>query len=611
MEEIEQTDKIIHNIVKELQLLETMPHFDEKFCQFYIQLLLYDPTWNVSIENLVRTDVENLINFIMVKFNNKDDPSMTTLKIQYNLQDRLNYLEKFDIQGNRLIKLKIKLRPLELSILEPDDKSDLKILFKRITAYFILMSGMGDPRNEQVFQASTQVLKTVLNNDELNNFYLMPYAVRLKDFNEIVKVCTGIRLYNMDCNMGSVGVSDEPEILVSASHMLLKEFDKMKHSLNSRILILTQAISHCYKLKQKDGEVHVETRIPQMSSNEQLQYAIRILVTYKQYYESLEIIGEEIHKLVKASLELYGRYKTQLTKIRKIVHPEIVISANRIFPYFEELCNYYDQVKDKVVLLDYLANLSNTIGGIFGTVYFPDEFINQCNDKAFIDVTTDYSEPLEVSNSECSLITKEDDHGPFQYKGHCCILLVLADGFLIEGNPDYGIVRYKNNEYIFSSDLALNAFLKEPNYFTKSVIHTIRKHPELILYLNMRNNLIEVKNIKRLVEEKIVDLTRADADCQVDVHFQESYIDPEYSHSTWWYKQRAIQMATLMGYRTKSINTEKKAYITKNSTQTWKLKHQSTQTKVDSYVSTEKSVSFLYGLRGRNDDKQLQLIQKI
>lgn len=113
-------------------------------------MLLYDPTWNVSIENLVRTDVENLINFIMVKFNNKDDPSMTTLKIQYNLQDRLNYLEKFDIQGNRLIKLKIKLRPLELSILEPDDKSDLKILFKRITAYFILMSGMGDPRNEQV-----------------------------------------------------------------------------------------------------------------------------------------------------------------------------------------------------------------------------------------------------------------------------------------------------------------------------------------------------------------------------------------------------------------------------------------------------------------------------
>lgn len=80
----------------------------------------------------------------------------------------------------------------------------------------------------------------------------------------------------------------EPEILVSASHMLLKEFDKMKHSLNSRILILTQAISHCYKLKQKDGEVHVETRIPQMSSNEQLHYAIRILVTYKQYYESLE-----------------------------------------------------------------------------------------------------------------------------------------------------------------------------------------------------------------------------------------------------------------------------------------------------------------------------------
>lgn len=61
-----------------------------------------------------------------------------------------------------------------------------------------------------------------------------------------------------------------------------------------------------------------------------------------------------------------------------------------------------------------MANLSNTIGGIFGTVYFPDEFINQCNDKAFIDVTTDYSEPLEVSNSECSLITKEDDHGPFQ-----------------------------------------------------------------------------------------------------------------------------------------------------------------------------------------------------
>lgn len=79
--------------------------------------------------------------------------------------------------------------------------------------------------------------------------------------------------------------------------------------------------------------------------------------------------------------------------------------------------------------------------------------------------------------------------------GFCAYKLVETNGSLIPGNPNLGVVIYKERYYAFSESDALKAWCSSPEGFIKQTLQLARKKIELVQFLQLENDLQEVRKI--------------------------------------------------------------------------------------------------------------------
>lgn len=79
--------------------------------------------------------------------------------------------------------------------------------------------------------------------------------------------------------------------------------------------------------------------------------------------------------------------------------------------------------------------------------------------------------------------------------GFCAYHLVETNGGLIPGNPNIGVVVYKEKNYAFSTENALKAWCTCPDGFIKQALQLARRKIELVQFLELEKDLQEVRKI--------------------------------------------------------------------------------------------------------------------
>ncbi|CAG9854598.1 unnamed protein product [Phyllotreta striolata] len=618
---VEIADKRVNNVLHELKTLlkdeeneEYTYKISENFYRFYISLLLYDPNWSIAVNLLQRTKIEEFMKFLVRQVKLEQELSMVVLKLQYHTRKTFNRIQTSEdkIESQRLIRLNSKLYPLKVSILRSNPGDNLKAVFYRCVVYFSLLTGMGDFKYDKEYAVNAQVLKSVMNLDELKELLKLPFQDKTKRFEQIIEVCTGIRIYNKDCGLLSDGLNDIMKDLTMMLHGLLLQTQKDSDILQTKITRVTEFLRKCFTLYEIEGNVLMSTNLHPKLSQDMLPTYMHLLLLYKQSFRDMQVIDGILKEILDKVLVLEQRMFKELERIREIVSPEMLISADLIFPYFEYLSFLWNKLKDKYLLVEYVVDQALTIvtkveefNGFYSTLFYNYEDFQSLHSKGSV-VSTMYR------NSDCTMIVSDPvENDELEFRGYCCVMLTFTKGFLVQGEEQFGIVKYKGRCYIFSSKLAVTAFYSQPEYFTKSVIQLARTHCGLIHYLDIENELDKLKYEIDIVPELPSNVLTSDASCQADGEMMEKYINSQYSSSLWFYKQQAIRMANLSHCESKSVNTSKKANIGVMSTQIYRRKDNCTQTRADQSTNTNKCLSFIYGLRGVKNDRQIQLLSKL
>lgn len=176
--------------------------------QFQIKLLSLDPSWGVTEDYVTRQKIQNFIKYVVSKLENQLAPQIITLKMQFYFACNFEMKQKL-LQKNRSELLE-RLKTLEQEIINVKklEEEDFDMMYKKIVFYVTLASGLGNPLIERVFKEAKAALISILDQEELKKFILLPKFSKIENLSEFTKLVTGIRLFNKDCGKGGDGMEN-------------------------------------------------------------------------------------------------------------------------------------------------------------------------------------------------------------------------------------------------------------------------------------------------------------------------------------------------------------------------------------------------------------------
>ncbi|XP_028131578.1 cilia- and flagella-associated protein 206 [Diabrotica virgifera virgifera] len=617
--EVHQTIKnIVREIVKEFAKLPNIVA-DQNLITFYVKLLLHDPNWQVEGKVLLaREKIQKFIRFVVNQFQRDKEPDIVAIKIQHSFSQ--TFKRKHEIANQRRENLAERLGPLRVAILERRrTDTDLSNLFHQVVVYFVLFSGMGDPTIPEIYKHNKVVVSSVLTNDELKEFVNKPYVVRQEELSTMVKVCTGIRIFNMNCNRGDKGVPNLPDLTFNAIDALSDNLEYIIGGIAGQIDILSEAISSCFEPFIAKQQVLLKIVFPENSifDRKDVEYCIHLVLVYKQFQEAIQFLAHDVAIQKRALLKIYQQYNEIIAELNSTVVPNFHIHVDTVFPHFIQLSEIWSTFQDSVVLLNIFKRVVKHLDKLVNKLEFSNSlvthYLNIVPQKFYDESGLNLSDIFEDASADCKIYTKHDvevlscESGGkvfYEYEGHCCWRLVLTNGFLLKGSEMYGIVNYNSRYYIFSSPLAVKCFAKEPDYYINYVLHLARKRCGLILYLKLSEDLINAKNKLDLVtmdNDQTVTYAERECQCEPDI---EDHIDRSYHHSLWWHRAQALQVAKLQSCKTVSTMTDKTFCKNTSHVQTYTKKDKQVTTTSKKSTNTPTPLSFIYGLRNDREGKR-------
>jgi hypothetical protein len=194
---------------------------------------------------------------------------------------------------------------------------------------------------------------------------------------------------------------------------------------------------------------------------------------------------------------------------------------------------------------------------------------------------------------------------PLEFQGFCPWTIVEARGLLVPGKPSLGIVRYENQYYVCDHIMAVQAFMKKPEYYLSQIRERALRNPEFIHLLRLQK-WFPTANIARLLQKHEQEMNNQagqpftrDAGTETPTHFQETYIDLNYHWNEWELRRRALKIVNLKHCATTSQQTDQSHYHRDNETQVYLPRTNETQTKRDKGTNPPIVTTFVEGFRGK------------
>ncbi|XP_048522875.1 cilia- and flagella-associated protein 206 isoform X2 [Dendroctonus ponderosae] len=581
----------VRNIVKEI-IREMNPKkitVNKNFVTYLTKLLLINPNWGIGDDFFSqRQNVQHFVKYViddLLKV--QDDPKIVTLKIQFYFSCNLERMD-YAIEVNRR-DLRNKLLVLKEDIFtfsKVEDRNDVDALYKKIVYYITLASGLGNPAKPKVFEETLVALKSILYESELNEFVTLSKQEKQIQLCQMTKVVAGIRLFDKDCDKGGEGIANLPELLDKAIHVIRGGTEETLLMIMERVNTLTTAVEKCYHLKQTYHGYQMICIIPDELSvkiADDIEYIKHLLIFFRQYELLIRKILDELEQINEKTELIFTNMEKMLKLIHETVYMKIAIPVGVVFPLFEQLWEIWEEFQNQGLLLSRLSMIMSNMETYAKHTRYDHLVIehllgtsSSLTDAERLEKTAQYK--LVSDNPEIRVVRSEAIKNFYnlklEYLGFCCWKLIETDGALIPGNPSMGIVIYKLKNYVFSCIEAFEEFCKDP---------------EILVQSKVELKMCEDKSLQTVHQAT------------------ESFVDSTYKWNIWDLKREALTQANLLSAVTVSTQTIKTSSKNSVRAQTYNKKIVDTQTSKDRYTTMPKNSVFIYGLRGKKDDKQFKI----
>ncbi|RZC32461.1 UPF0704 protein C6orf165 -like [Asbolus verrucosus] len=614
-----QCDGAIRNIEKEIlrECANKGIQVYSNFLNYYIKLLALDPSWGITTNFMInREDVQNFIKFVVAKLEDQLTPSMIVLKMQFYFHCNFSMKQKM-LKRNRT-ELLARLKTLEheiidIKVLKEDEEIDF--IYKKMVYYITLASGLGNPTLDPVFKEVRAALGSILDTHEIKEYCKQPKYAKIENLQEFTKLVTGIRLFNKDCGKGGEGMEELPKLINEALDATNAELQNTLIAIMDKVNLITTALDFIYVTTVDErGRFVIECNLPKDVTMADVQYIKDSLIVYRQHELYIRKLIDEVEKIDNSANQIFNTLQTALVNLHQVVKHRIAIPVNQVFPHFIKLSDIWCSLQDQTILLAKLNQIMICLQKYIKVLSFNDAIAEMMipygespmTDAERLQKTAGQRIPTEENHAQIIdvMMYKDIDSVKLEYLGFCAWKLVVTEGGLLPGNPNLGIARTMNMNFVFSTVDAGIAFGRSPEMFIMEIINLARRKPELINLLQIKNQMYLLQNIKELVREPPLLPLTDEVEIQTETHPIKENIDRNYMWNVWDLRRKAIKLAGLSHCKTTGSQTKKSYHRINFSTQTYGIKEQLSQTKRDNYSNVPKPSNFIFGLRGRKDDKQ-------
>lgn len=601
-----QAESVIKNIIREIsqECASKGQAVSETLVAFMVKAVVLDPANEFNVDRtLTKDDVHKLIRLCVDRLMDTQSPPLDTVKMQVYFD--MNYTTRSDFLEEHRRVLESRLQPVvrEITDSRARTRDELESLYRKIVSAVLLRSGLGSPTDIAVVREATAALQSVFPQTELGSFMNLTKRDKERQLLELTMIVTGIRLFNKECGKGGEGIDDLPAILNEAVPATTQSVDTE--------IQITLRSAHKYMALLKE----MTKRIPKDGPPFYLMKDS--LINTRQHEAFLRIILNDVISCAQQVELLENQLAARMEQLQATVQSKTAVPTAQVYPQFIHLAQLWSGFQDEMVLLSVLSNILASLEpftrchrGLFTdeivspylmgvTIYTDEEHIQMSTVPDQRVNIKDY----QVENKEWLFpeSTKNFSKLPLQYKGYCAYTLGKFDRLLLPGNPELGVLRYKDHYYAFVNKEAAYEFAQNPQEFIQLVAEGAKKSPELIQLLELHTQFSTItpysqgRDRGKMVEKPI---TKCDSGTQTDTHFMDYNIVKSYEWNEWELRRKAIKLANLRTKLTHSMQSNLSNFRRDNITQSYPPKNIDTQTKTDGNSNVPKPQVFLHGLRG-------------
>lgn len=611
---MELNENIIKNIANEItrncQAKNVIVETD--FVVHLIGLLLLNPKHSKLLaKSSNRNNLEIFVN-TCVSLLTSGHSSLNTLKIQHIYHtnyDRLN-----NLMDNHKNAAEACLKPLINEIVDtyPDmeDEGEIMKLFRKISIYIILASGLGNPSAILTLKEGMAALDSVFTSEDLTAFIDLPREDKISQLWQLAAIVSGVRLFNKDCKKGGEGIQDLPfdleDAIKACSALLSNRVMSLMQCINS----MTTAIDDVIVLEEENGHLLIQPKSGVTSED------YRNIFNYLAFYRQLEVYVRQLLADTEVISQEASVYVEQLKRYLKQVHDVVkyksAVPVVTVFPLFVQVWHVWHDMQNLMYLISTINNVLAMLTTQQDCVKLPANVLKlMLNGKT---VMTDQDRVnravgLEVKMSIVNLRNfmpfsennLRDNH--IQYLGFCAVC--VCKGALVPCNPRLGVMKVDSNIYGFCTAEMAAQFNHDPQRYINRALEYIRNNPHLINLLDVVTEVRKVRHIEELVAKIIPKITYYEKDVQTELHPVPEKIVKDYVWNLWEYKKRACQWATIVNCRTHSTQTRYSHLRSEIQCQTTENRDKCLQTRRDNNMNTMNIQMFHRGLRGRYSEGQV------
>jgi hypothetical protein len=437
-------------------------------------------------------------------------------------------------------------------------------------------------------------LESVLPRAGLRPFVALGTPEKVSQLLELSNIVIGIRLFNKEIGKGGVGLESFEQIVSHPSRDLI--------SLLSFEVSSTAAVcedySKVFAVKPRD------TRITEDSLK-----AWRDELTHRRQLLSYLLALHEDVLTAEANIDnLHSRYLREILELKEMIGNKTSIPKDQVYPKFDSLSQVYTSMSEEINLTILRKELFQLLVDSKSQVIctMPDDLILLARGLGSNRSQEALDTPIVLS-SEVQRLTQENSpdfmHTPLDYQGFCPWSIVMQNGVVVPGNPNLGVIRYREHHYVLSSTAALAEFAANPQSFIEATISKAREKPELIHLLRLGDDF-PTSSLTHVLQGRegnpLFSVTAAlmvDEECSTPVHFVESYIDRNYHWNEWELRRRALQMADIRKRQTTSVQTSLSHYRRDNETQVYLPKEEGSQTGINAGTTMDRPRIYNVGMR--------------
>ncbi|XP_026754369.1 cilia- and flagella-associated protein 206 [Galleria mellonella] len=602
-------ENIIKNMANEITR-NCQVAVDLEFVIYLIELLLLNPKYGKLFSKTInRNNLQFFVGECVAMLNRDESTSINTLKMQFVIQNNYDKLQK--LIDKHLDSINKCLRPLVTEILEEDpaleDESEFKKLFRKISIYIILASGLGNPGVILTLKEGMAALESVFSMDDLRVFVSLPRGEKLTQLSELMELVSGVRLFNRDCKKGGEGIPDLPFNLVDAGKACLASLSNALISVMQRVNTLTTAIEDTVSIQEETGNVIIDIKPSIDLTEENYKQIFELLAFNRQYEVFIRRFLSDVETMVYNGTQYVERVRNVLEELHAAVKYKAAVPVVTVFPIFTKLWQVWRSMQNVMYLVSTVNRLMSILSSIQEQMKIPYDIVDKMLQGKLVVTDQDRMSgrvSLEEKISLGSLknyvaynnsITVKDKH--VQYLGFCAVCLSV--GALVPSNTKVGLIKAKGQRFGFCSVKMAARFGKDPQRYIYEVLEYARNNPHIINLLNIMDEVEKVKNIDNLVVKCLPKIKVLDKDIQTEVHPIEEYIEKNYTWDLWEWKRRACQWASIVNCQTHSTQTIYSHLRSEIHCQTVEPRDKSLQTKKDSGINTAPSNFFIWGLRGQ------------